>query len=164
MEKLMAIAAAALLTVSVEVSAADVVTVKWDKGGANRTVVAFDLTRRAVVWDTIPCRTGNFAEKTSGGILVGCDDSNVVMLDPATGNVLWRRDLAMQEPDVSKREKRPFREIQVNRFHGERPDGFFLSSSDEVYLLIGKKGEYLMRCDRDGCTASPKAHREESKK
>ncbi len=164
MKKMMAMAVTALLTIPAAVNAADIVIVKWDKGGSNRTIVAFDLSKRAVVWDTIPCRTGNFAEKTSGGILVGCDDSNVVMLDPATGNVLWRRDVAMREPDERKREKRPFREFQVNRFHGERPDGFFVSSSDEVYLLIGRKGEYLMRCDREGCTASPGADREESKR
>lgn len=152
-----------LLLVSSQVVADDIVFVKRDKGKVH-TIAALDLTKRAVLWEVTPCLTGNFSEKTSVGILVGCDDSNVVLLDPETGKVVWQRDLAMQEPDERRRERRPFREIKINRYHAERPDGFFVSSSDEVYVLMGKKGEYLMRCDQQVCTDAPKADREASKK
>lgn len=148
-----------MLVVSVGASAGDVIAKKWDKGGSIRVVAGFDTVKRGLAWEVTPCRVANFAEKTSGGILVGCDDSNVVMLDPETGKTLWRSDLAKTEPNEFKREQRRFREIKVNRFHEERPEGFFVSSSDEVYLLVGKKGEYLMRCDAQDCAANPKFDR-----
>src|SRR5688500_10560355 len=134
---------------------AEIVFVKWDKGGSEQMIAAFDLATRKMLWEVKPCKTPNFAERTSVGILTGCDDSNVVLLDPTTGNEIWRRDLVMAEPSETRRQTRPFREVKVNRFHAEKPEGFFVSVSDEVYLLVGKKGEYLMRCTRDGCNDSP---------
>ncbi|MDH4133799.1 MAG: hypothetical protein OEV31_03340 [Gammaproteobacteria bacterium] len=163
MIKLKSIVLVSLFLVSSQIFAADIVFVKRDKGKTH-TIMALDLSKRAVLWEVTPCLIGNFSEKTSVGILVGCDDSNVVLLEPETGKVVWRRDLAMQEPDERRRERRPYREIKINRYHAERPDGFFVSSSDEVYVLIGRKGEYLMRCDQQACTDAPKADREESKK
>jgi outer membrane protein assembly factor BamB len=152
-----------LLSTTMKAIADDVVTVRWDKGKGDQRVAAIDLARRVVLWEATPCRAPNITEKTSVGLLVTCDDSNVALLDPATGNVLWRRDLAMIEPDEYKRQQRTYREIKLNRFHSEKANGFFLSKDDETYVLIGKKGEYLMRCDRQGCNSSPKADREMSK-
>jgi hypothetical protein len=154
------VAVTGMLTMSIGAVAADVIAKRWTKGSGVRVVAGFDLAKRGPVWEVAPCRIPNFAEKTSGGFLVGCDDSNVVMLDTQTGKILWRRDVAIMEPDEHKRDRRPFRETKVNRYHEERPEGFFVSASDEVYMLIGKKGEYLMRCDAQGCATNPKADRE----
>jgi len=134
-------------------SQAETVFVKWDKGKSDRGVVAFDLTARNILWEAKPCWIPNFAEKTSGGVLTGCDDGQVAMLDPATGKEIWKRSVM---DGLAPGSARPEKLIKVNRYHGEKADGFFVSTSDEVYLLIGKRGEYLMRCNRAGCESAPK--------
>ena len=127
--------------------------VKWDKGKSDRGLVAFDLTARKVLWEAKPCWIPNFAEKTSMGVLTGCDDGNVAMLDPATGKEIWKCNV-MDGPTANS--VRPEKLIKVNRYHGEKPEGFFVSTSDEIYLLISKRGELLMRCGRQGCDSAPK--------
>lgn len=154
-----------LLSISTNLYAADLIYTKWDKGRGHRMVAAIDLATRAVRWEINPCRTANFAEPTSVGILVGCDDSNVILLDAATGKELWRRDLAMIEPDPNRYPNRIYREIKVNRFHYEKPEGFFVSFADEIYVLMGRDGAYLMRCDvYSGCVSNPKPDREAKEK
>ncbi len=157
-------AVVSILLISIDSIADELFFVKWDKGKSKQTVAALDLAARGVRWEVSPCRTPNFAAKTSVGILVGCDDSNVLLLEPQTGKEIWRRDLAIEEPDAGKRDRRPFRETQINRFQEERPDGFLVSVSDEVFVLLGKKGEYLMRCDQVLCDRAPRAPREEQAK
>lgn len=150
-----------LLLMSANLHAADLIYAKWDKGRGHRMVAAFDLSTRAVRWEINPCKTANFAATTSVGILIGCDDSNVMLLEPATGKEIWRRDLAMIEPDEDRRRTREFREIKINRYHQETPQGFFVSFADEIYVLMGRKGEYLMRCDAwNNCITDPRADRE----
>lgn len=147
-------AVAVLLALPTVGFAADTVFVKWEKSGSKYTVAAIDLTTRNVLWEVVPCKEPNFAKKTAIGVLVGCEDSNVMMLDAESGKEIWRRDLA--GPSEVRRKKN----LEINRYHGETANGFFVSVSDETYLLIGKKGEYLMRCDMR-CDPAPRAEREE---
>jgi len=163
MRSLSAIVTVLLFFAAMQASADEIVVVKWDKG-KTQGVAAFDLAKHAVLWEAMPCAHSNFGERTSVGVLVGCDGSKIILLDTATGKPLWRRDVAIIEPDEYKRQSRPFREAKINRFHAERPSGFLVSYSHEVFFLIGKKGEYLMRCDNQGCTNTPKADREASAK
>lgn len=150
-----------LLSISASLHAADLIFTKWDKGKGHRMVAAFDLATRTVRWEINPCKTANFAATTSVGVLIGCDDSNVILLDPASGKEIWRRDLAMIEPDEGRRYNRTYREVKINRFHQETPQGFFVSFADEIYVLMGHKGEYLMRCDAwNNCITNPRADRE----
>lgn len=142
---------------SMTLHANEVVYMKWDKGKANRTAAAFDLTARKVIWEFRDCKTPSFAQKTSIGILIGCDDSAVVMLDAATGKELWRRDISVQQPSADNTERRS--QLRANRFHSETPEGFFISMYDEAYVLLGKRGEYLMLCDKSGCNTSQSANK-----
>lgn len=149
------------ILMSTDLHAGKWLIMRWQNPGSNRGVAAFDVAKGKLAWEFSACTTANFAAATSTGVLVGCDDSNLILLDTASGKEIWRRDLAITERDEARRANRTFRELRINRFHAETPEGFFVSSADVVYLLIAKKGDQLMRCDKLGCVRSPTAGRDE---
>ncbi|HKQ29884.1 MAG TPA: hypothetical protein VJS66_01255 [Burkholderiales bacterium] len=113
----------------------------WDYG-KYKGVAAFDITNHKIAWEWSDCRMPNFVEPTSVGFLVGCDDGSVALLNGDTGTTVWRNHLASEKLEMSKRE------LQIGRYHGERPEGFVVSHSNNVFIFIGKKGELLMHCDQ----------------
>ncbi len=150
MQKL--IVAFLIFTLTPVLYAAEPIVVKWDKGKSGYTIAAFDPATRNVRWDIAPpCRSPNFVRKTSRGIMVGCNDSNVVMLDPSTGKELWRRNLVSDAPAAINGAYSLKRRYDIDGFAGERPEGFVLyQKNEDAYFFIGANGEYLLRCN-DTC-------------
>lgn len=134
-----------MLLLAMSLHAAEPIVVKWDKDKLGYSVVAFDMATRAIRWEVQPCPEPNFVRKTSGGILVGCEESMVLMLDPSTGRARWGLNLEASPP-VAVGGTRKERGFDINGYHGEHLNAYLLSQSDEVFFLIGRNGESLVRC------------------
>ena len=126
------------------VAHATTVFVPWDKAvnGKRENVAAIDLSAGKVLWDATAAAPVNFAEKVSGGVLVGCDAGKVLMLDPADGKVLWTVDLGKTS--------------DITTFRGEVEEGYFLSRRTEAFWVISRTGKLALFC-RTSCYPVAKA-------
>jgi len=102
--------------------------VSWwkEKGSDKKTVAAFDLASGKVLWEKKLADSVNFVEERPEGILVGCDDGGLYLLNPVDGAQIWKTSLGKYE---------------VNEFHGSTADGFLVSHDKRVYWLIGSDGK-----------------------
>ena len=111
----------------------------WDKPhrGNRGNVTALDLSTGKVVWGSSPGKSVNFVQETGAGILIGNDEGEVVLLDKTNGKVLWRCRLE--------------RKAEIKTLVAETDEGFFVSSGDALFWLVGRDGKLLLRCN-DSCT------------
>ena len=93
-------------------------------------VYGLDLAKGQVVWEHRFGEEVNFVEKVNAGLLVGCDDGTLNLLDPATGEVKWTVRLGEKEE-------------KVNTFRGEFAAGYLVSFHNEVVWLVSPKGQLL---------------------
>jgi len=93
-------------------------------------VYGLDLAKGQVVWEHRFGEEVNFVEKVNAGLLVGCDDGTLNLLDPATGEVKWTVRLGEKDE-------------KVNTFRGEFAAGYLVSFHNEVVWLVSPKGQLL---------------------
>jgi len=111
----------------------------WDKPhhGSRGNVTALDLSTGKVLWEASGGKSVNFVEETAAGILVGNDEGEIVLLDKASGKVIWRCNLE--------------KKAEIKTLVAQTEEGFFVSSGDSYFWLVGRDGKLLLRCD-DSCT------------
>lgn len=74
------------------VAEAEVVALQLEREGVNKPeqmVYGVDLASGQVVWEQRFGEEVNFVEKVKGGLLVGCDDGTLSLVDPATDAWRW---------------------------------------------------------------------------
>jgi len=111
----------------------------WDKPhhGNRGNVTALDLSIGKVLWEVLVGKSVNFVHETGAGIVVGNDQGEVVLLDKANGQVIWRCRLESK--------------AEIKTLVAETDEGFFVSSGDSFYWLVSREGKLLLRCN-DTCT------------
>jgi outer membrane protein assembly factor BamB len=111
----------------------------WDKPhhGNRANVTALDLSTGKVLWEALVGKSVNFVQETGVGIVVGNDQGEVVLLDKANGQVIWRCRLESK--------------AEIKTLVAETDEGFFVSSGDSFYWLVSREGKLLLRCN-DTCT------------
>ena len=112
----------------------------WDKPhhGDRGNVTALDLSTGKVVWAVSAGKSVNFVAETGAGVVTGNDEGEVVLLDKSNGKVLWRCRLESK--------------AEIKTLVAETDEGFFVSSGDSRFWLVGREGKLLLRCN-DACTA-----------
>jgi outer membrane protein assembly factor BamB len=110
-------------------ASATTVFVQWSrsKGDVKKSAAALDLTTGAVRWERKFKDVVNFVEAQGEGVLVGCDNGQLVFVSQADGAILWKVELKKE----------------VNVFVGAGEEGFLVSSSHERYWLVSPKGEVV---------------------
>lgn len=93
-------------------------------------VYGLDLGSGKVVWERRFAEEVNFVEKVRAGLLVGCDDGTLHLLDPQSGEVRWTVKLGQKDQNV-------------NTFRGELAGGYLVSYHNEVLWFVSPKGELL---------------------
>jgi outer membrane protein assembly factor BamB len=117
-----------LIAVGLPVCASTRFVIWWKEKAPNRkTVAAFDLSTGKVVWQKQLPDVLNFAEEQPEGVLVGCDDGALYLLNAGDGAQLWKAALGKE----------------VNEFHGATQEGFLVSHDKQVYWLVGRDGKAL---------------------
>ncbi|MFZ5805121.1 MAG: PQQ-binding-like beta-propeller repeat protein [Acidobacteriota bacterium] len=112
---------------------AEVVALQLERKGVKKPeqmVYGVDLASGQVVWEHRFGEEVNFVEKVKGGLLVGCDDGTLSLVDPATGSLRWTAKLGEKDE-------------KVNTFRGEFAEGFLVSFHNEVLWLVSPKGELV---------------------
>ena len=102
----------------------------WDKphhGNRGNVVLSEVLAGKSV----------NFVHETATGVLTGNDEGEVVLLDKASGKVVWRCRLENKG--------------EIEDLVAETDEGFFVSSGDSLFWLVSRDGKLLLRC-YDTCT------------
>ncbi len=113
--------------------AADIVPVQLDRKGvknSDQVVYGVDFRTGNVAWERRFPREANFAKVVEGGILVGCDDGALYLLDAGNGEVKWSLQLG------GKDEK-------VNPFHGTFGNDWLVSYHNNVYWLVSPEGKQI---------------------
>lgn len=112
---------------------AQVVALQLERKGVKKPeqmLYGIEVSSGKVVWEHRFGEEVNFAETVKGGLLVGCDDGTLSLLDPATGEVRWT--LKLGEKDE-----------KVNTFRGEFSGGYLVSYHNEVLWFVSPKGELV---------------------
>jgi hypothetical protein len=114
-------------------ASAEVLVLQLERKGVKKPeqmVYGLELATGQVLWEHRFGEEVNFVEKVKGGVLVGCDDGTLSLLDPQNGQVRWSVQLG------GKGER-------VNTFRGEFANGFLVSHHNEVLWFVSPKGELL---------------------
>lgn len=114
-------------------ASAEVVALQLERKGVKKPeqmVYGVDLATGQVVWEHRFGEEVNFVEKVKSGLLVGCDDGTLSLLDPGSGAVKWTAKVGAKDE-------------KVNTFRGEFADGYLVSFHNEVLWLVSPKGELL---------------------
>lgn len=93
-------------------------------------VYGLDVSSGKVVWERRFAEEVNFVEKVKTGLLVGCDDGTLHLLDPQSGEVRWTVKLGQKDE-------------KVNTFRGEFAGGYLVSHHNEVLWFVSPTGELL---------------------
>lgn len=112
---------------------AEVVALQLQRPGvkkAEQMVYGVDVGSGQVVWEQRFGEEVNFVQKVQAGVLVGCDDGTLSLVDPKSGALQWSAKLG------TKGEK-------VNEFRGEFANGYLVSFHNEVLWLVSSKGELV---------------------
>ncbi len=123
----------ATLVALAHIAKADVIPLQLDRKGvknADQVVYGVDSANGKVVWERRFPREANFVRVTADGILVGCDDGALYLLDAATGAITWTVQLGSKD------------EV-VNVFHGTYGSGWLVSYHNNAYWLVSAKGELI---------------------
>lgn len=114
-------------------AAAEIVPLQLDRKGVkdpDQVIYGVDAGSGKVVWEHRFPNEANFAKSVKEGILVGCDDGALYLLNSSSGAITWSVQLG------SKGEK-------VNVFHGAVADGWLVSFHNNAYWLVSPKGEVI---------------------
>jgi hypothetical protein len=131
----------ALLALALSVPAtATVRYFHWDKPhhGNRGNVTALDLSTGKVLWEVNAGKSVNFVQEIGSGVLTGNDEGELILLNKASGKVIWRSRLDKAE---------------IKDLVAETDEGFFLSSGDSMFWLVSREGKVLLRCS-DTCTVA----------
>lgn len=118
------------LVMLASVSAAEIIPLDLDRKGVkspDQVVYGVDAGTGKVAWERRFPNEANFAKVVKDGILVGCDDGALYLLDGSSGAITWTVPLG------GKDEK-------VNVFHGTYEGGWLVSYHNNVYWLVSPKG------------------------
>ncbi len=121
------------LTVLASASVAEIIPLQLDRKrvkNSDQVVYGVDAASGKVAWEHRFPREANFAKVVKGGILVGCDDGALYLLDATTGSITWKVQLGEKDE-------------KVNVFHGASGDGWLVSYHNNVYWLVSPKGELI---------------------
>ncbi len=122
----------ALITLATA-SVAEIIPLQLDRKGvkdSDQVVYGVDAGSGTIAWEHRFPKEANFAKAVKGGILVGCDDGALYLLDATTGSVTWKVQLGEKDE-------------KVNVFHGASGDGWLVSYHNNVYWLVSPKGELI---------------------
>lgn len=111
----------------------EVVGLQLERKGVKKPeqmVYGVDLANGQVVWEHRFGEEVNFVEKVKAGLLVGCDDGTLSLVDAGTGEVKWTAKLGEKDE-------------KVNTFRGEFASGYLVSFHNEVLWLVSPKGEVV---------------------
>ncbi|GBC80779.1 Outer membrane protein assembly factor BamB [bacterium HR09] len=112
---------------------AEVVALQLERRGVEKPeqmVYGVEVETGKVVWEQRFGEEVNFVEKVKGGVLVGCDDGTLSLVEPASGQVRWTTKLGEKDE-------------KVNTFRGEYPAGYLVSFDNETLWFVSPKGELL---------------------
>lgn len=97
---------------------------------SDQVVYGVELKSGTVAWERRFPREANFAKVVEEGILVGCDDGALYLLNAANGEIKWTLQLG------GKDEK-------VNVFHDVFGNNWLVSYHNNVYWLVSREGKLL---------------------
>lgn len=113
--------------------AAEIIPLQLDRKGvknSDHVVYGVDVKTGAVAWERRFPREANFAKVVEHGILVGCDDGNLYLLNAANGEVKWSTPLGGWDG-------------KVNVFHGTFGNRWLVSYHNNVYWLVSFDGKLV---------------------
>lgn len=113
---------------------AELIVVRWERKGMKnpkRLVYGLDSVNGDIVWQKHVSEEVIFAERVSAGVLVGCEDGTLTLLDAATGETRWQI-----KPGGEKGEK-------LKTFRGAYADGYLVSDKDEALFFVNAAGKVV---------------------
>lgn len=113
---------------------AELIAMRWERKGMKnpkRLVYGLDSANGDIVWQKHVSEEVIFAERVQAGVLVGCADGTLTLLDPATGETRWQI-----KPSGEKGEK-------LKAFRGDFADGYLVSDKDEALYFVNAMGKVV---------------------